>query len=125
MSKADILVVEDDALVAISIKCTLEKLGYTVPSVVSSGEEALEKAKECKPDLVLMDIVLKGDMDGIETASQIGSCYNIPFIYLTAYADSDTKKRAEATGPCGYIVKPFKEKELAVAIEKALGKREQ
>jgi two-component system, response regulator PdtaR len=122
MSKASILIVEDEILVAASIKIALQNLGYNVTSTVPSGEEAILKAKEDNPDLILMDIVLSGDMDGIEAASKIRSLYQIPFIYLTAYANGKTKERANQTNPDGYIIKPFKNRELNETIESALNK---
>jgi len=117
-----LLVVEDKGIVAKDIQNTLKRLGYAVPTVVSSGEEAIKKAVEIHPDLVLMDIVLKGDMDGIEAAEQIHNRLNIPVVYLTAYADKNILQRAKITEPFGYILKPFEEKELHTAIEMALYK---
>jgi len=122
MKKTQILVVEDEAIVGIDIQKTLENLGYDVPSVVPTGEAAIQKAKEDKPDLVLMDIVLKGKMDGIKAAEQIRTKFNIPVVYLTAYADDKTLKRAKITGPFGYIIKPFEDRDLKTIIEIALYK---
>ncbi|HEY9245269.1 MAG TPA: response regulator [Candidatus Methanoperedens sp.] len=122
MKKINVLVVEDESIVAEDIRRTLEKLGYMVPSVVSSGEMALEKIKEKDIDIVFMDIVLKGEMDGIETASQIRSRFNIPVVYLTAYSDEKILQRAKITEPFGYIIKPFKEREIKINIEIALYK---
>lgn len=122
MAKAQILVVEDESIIAEDIRISLEALGYAVPSVASSGEMAIKKVKENKPDLVLMDIVLYGDMDGIETANHIRSNFNIPVIYLTAYSDEKILERAKITEPYGYIIKPFKERELQINIEIALYK---
>ena len=107
MAKIQILVVEDESIVARDIQKTLQNLGYDVPCVVSSGEAAIQKAEENRPDLVLMDIVLKGKMDGIEAAEQICSRFNIPIVYLTAYTDDKMLARAKITEPFGYIVKPF------------------
>ena len=120
MSEKRILVVEDEAIVAMDIQVNLENLGYIVPVMVSSGEEALKKAEEFRPDLVLMDIMLKGDMDGIDAADRIRSDLDIPVVYLTAYADDDTLSRAKITEPFGYIVKPFTERELHSTIEMAI-----
>ena len=120
MEMAQILVVEDESIVAKDIQNILIKLGYSVPSVVHSAEEAVKKAAEDLPDLVLMDIVLKGAMDGVEAAEQIRARFGIPIVYLTAYADNDTLQRAKITGPFGYILKPFEEKNLEIAIEIAL-----
>ena len=124
MGKANILVVEDETLVAASIKLSLVNLGYTVTSIVTSGEEAVEKAETDRPDLVLMDIVLEGEMDGIEAASQINSRLHIPFIYVTAYANGKTRERANETSPYGYLIKPFKDQELDAAIQDALKKHQ-
>ena len=118
-----IVVVEDESIVAKDIKKRLQNLGYTVSAVVSSGEEALQEAKE-NPDIYLMDIVLKGDMDGITAAERIRTEYSIPIIYVTAYADEKTLGRAKITEPYGYILKPFEDRELHTAIEMALYKHE-
>jgi PAS domain S-box-containing protein len=117
-----ILVVEDEGIVAEDIRRSLQNLGYTVSAVVSSGQEAVKKAEEHKPNLVLMDIVLKGEIDGIEAANRIRLCFNIPVIYLTAYTDERTLDRAKVTEPFGYIVKPFEDRELRMTIEMALYK---
>jgi PAS domain S-box-containing protein len=118
----NILVVEDEIIVAKSIQERLSKLGYAVPAVVPSGSEALKEVEKIHPDLVLMDIKLEGDMDGIETAEQIRSRFDIPIVYLTAYADEEILQRAKVTEPFGYIVKPFEERELYGNIEIALYK---
>ena len=123
MLNAKILVVEDEYIVAKDIQNTLKKLGYSVPALVSSGEDAIKKTEEIRPDLVLMDIVLKGILDGVETADQIRSQFNIPVVYLTAYADEDTLQRAKVTEPYGYLIKPFQERELHSTIEMALYKQ--
>lgn len=122
MEKAKILVVEDEAVIAKNLQRRLEKMGHSVPAVIATGEEALKETKHQRPDLVLMDIVLLGEMDGIEAADQIRACCDIPVIYLTAYADKKTLKRAKKTEPFGYIVKPFEDKELSITIEMALYK---
>lgn len=122
MNNVNILVVEDESLVAKDIQNRLKKFGYTVPMIVASGEEAIEKATEFCPDLVLMDIQLKGKIDGIEAAQEIYASCNIPVIYLTANADDSTLERAKETNPSGYILKPFKEKELKTTIEITLAK---
>ncbi len=122
MASARILVVEDERIVAKDLQSQLEKLGYAVPVVAASGAEALQKAAETRPDLVLMDIRLKGKMDGVETSQLVRDQFNIPVIYLTAYADENTLKRAKITEPFGYIVKPFEERELRTNIEIALYK---
>ncbi len=122
MAKSKIMIVEDEWITADDLRMSLQSLGYTVTSMSSSGEEAIKNAEEDRPDLVLMDIMLKGEMDGIEAASQIRSCYNIPIIYLTAYADEKILERARITEPFGYIVKPFVNEDLKIAIEIALYK---
>lgn len=122
MNKVQILVVEDEST-AIDTQKTLQNLGYDVPSVVCSGEAAIQKAGENKPDLVLMDIALTGQMDGIEAAEQIRSRFNIPIVYFfTAYLDDKTLERAKITEPTGYIVKPFEDRELKIAMEMAVYK---
>lgn len=124
MSSVKILIVEDESIVAMDLKHRLENMNYTVLAVVSSGEEAVEKAAIMLPDLILMDIVLMGEMDGIQAAQIIKDNYNIPVLYLTAYSDEKTLKRAKITGPFGYIIKPFEDRELHSAIEIALYKHE-
>lgn len=117
---ARILVVEDEKLVAKDIAKLLKKLGYFVIGTINSGEEAIKKVAELLPDLVMMDIMLKGEMDGIEAAENIKSHFDIPIIFLTAYADENTLQRAKITEPFGYILKPFDERELHTTIEIAL-----
>ncbi|MBN1348215.1 response regulator [candidate division KSB1 bacterium] len=120
MRKVRILIVEDERLTAEDIKTSLEALGYSVPALISSGSKAIKMVKKYKPDLVLMDIVLRGKMNGIEAADQIKYRFNIPVVYLTAYADETTLARAKVTEPFGYIIKPFEERELHSVIEMAL-----
>ena len=120
MEKVRILVVEDETVVAMDIANTLRKLGYEVTDTVPSGEQALASVKENRPDLIFMDIGLKGEMDGIETAAQIRSLYSIPVIFLTAFVDEKTLDRAKGTVPAGYITKPFEENDLRIAIEVGL-----
>ncbi len=122
MAQNKILVVEDEGVVVLHIKKTLESLGYEVTGIASTGEDAIIKAMEDRPDLVLMDIVLKGAVDGIDAAEKIRAIFSIPVIYLTAHADEMTLKRAKATEPFGYIVKPFRKRDLSIAIEFALYK---
>jgi signal transduction histidine kinase/CheY-like chemotaxis protein len=118
-SGAKILVVEDEHLVALDIQLRLDRLGH-IPTVVYSGEEAIAVAADTRFDLVLMDIKLKGMLDGIDTAQQLRAAYDVPIIYLTAYADNQTLDRARATEPYGYVLKPFRERELKAAIDMAL-----
>jgi len=125
MKKPNILIVEDEIILAESVKRILIKLGYEVLSIVSTGENALRKIKEERPDLILMDIKLQGKMDGIEAAEKIRAKYRIPIIYTTAYADDFLIERAKITTPYGYLVKPFSTKELHSNIEMALTKNKQ
>jgi len=120
MSKSKILVVEDEAITAKDLQYRLKGLGYEVPAIASSGEGAIKKTEEIKPDLVLMDIVLKGDMNGIEAAVQIRDRFDIPVVYLTAYIDEASLEKIRATEPYGYLIKPCKDKELRATIEMAL-----
>jgi len=117
MTDKQILVVEDEVITAMDIQQRLKHLGYRVPETAYSGEEAIRKVKEKRPDLVLMDINMKGGMDGIEAASKIHSFSDIPIIYLTAYSDDETLQRAKITEPYAYMVKPFKDRELQLNIE--------
>ncbi|MBN1781162.1 response regulator [bacterium] len=117
-----ILVVEDEGIVAEDIYQSLQNMGYSVPQVVPSGKTALEAVPKIQPDLVLMDVVLRGTLDGIETSRQIKEKYDIPIIYLTAYADKDTLEKAKKTEPYGYLLKPFDDRELRITIEMALYK---
>ena len=116
----NILIVEDESIVALDIQDKVERLGYGVLAIVSSGEKAIEEVEKSQPDLVLIDIVLKGEIDGIETAERIRENFDIPIIYLTAHSDNQTLKRAKITGPFGYLVKPFVDSELRGAIETVL-----
>ncbi len=122
MDKIKILIVEDDRIVAEDIQASLRRLGFAVSAIVSSGEEALKKIKAKHPDLVLMDIMLQGEMNGTETAEKVRSQFNIPVIYVTAYADEKVLELAKITEPYGYIIKPFKDNELNTSIELALYK---
>jgi diguanylate cyclase (GGDEF)-like protein/PAS domain S-box-containing protein len=122
MAKTQIMVVEDESIVAEDIKSNLQSMGYEVSSIISSGKEAIKKAKELRPDLVLMDIMLKGKMDGIDAASHIWFNLDIPVIYIMSYSDDETLKRAKITEPFGYIIKPFDDRELHIVIETALYK---
>ena len=117
-----ILVVEDEGIVAKDIQRSLQNLGYTVCGAAFSGEEAMKEAEENKPDIVLMDIVLLGEVDGIEAANKIQARFNIPVIYLTAYADDKTLERAKISEPFGYIIKPFEDRDLHTTIQMALYK---
>jgi PAS domain S-box-containing protein len=120
MRQSTILVVEDETIVAKDLQQTLSRLGYNVPVTATSGEEAVHKAEERRPDLALMDIILKGPMDGVETAQALRRRFDIPIVYLTAYADDHTLQRAKDTAPAGYLLKPFQPGELRPTIEMAL-----
>ncbi|MBF0344263.1 MAG: response regulator [Nitrospirae bacterium] len=116
----NILVVEDEIVIARDIEYKLKKIGYGVPAIAASGEEAVKLAGEINPALILMDIMLEGKMDGIEAAYQIDERFNIPIVYLTAHSDLDTLNRAKITEPFGYILKPFTQRDLLVNIGIAL-----
>jgi DNA-binding LytR/AlgR family response regulator len=118
----NILVVEDESIVRKDIERSLEKLGYHVVGHADNGEKALEVARLTRPDLALMDIQIKGDMTGIDTAEAIKQEMDIPVIYLTAFADEPTLNKAKLTEPHGYILKPFKEIDLHTTIEMAIHK---
>jgi signal transduction histidine kinase len=120
LPKGKILIVEDEGITVLHLRNALESLGYEVAGVASYGEDAINKATEGRPDLVLMDIVLKGIVDGIDAAEKIRAILNIPVIYLTSHTDDNTLQRAKVTEPFGYIVKPFNERDLFIAIEFAL-----
>ncbi len=120
MSNARVLVVEDEGIVALSLQKKLQDFGYTVPAVVSNGEEAVRQALESQPDLILMDIMLDGSLDGVSAAGRIRSEIDVPIVYLTAFSDDATVERAKFTEPFGYLIKPFEERELFTTIEMAL-----
>jgi DNA-binding NarL/FixJ family response regulator len=119
-----ILIVEDEAITAMDIKRILGNLGFEVVSTASRGDEAIQKAEDLKPDLVIMDILLKGEMNGIEAARKIQTLLDIPVIYLTAYSDEKTLKKVESTKPYGFISKPVKHDVLEESIVSALNKHE-
>jgi len=123
MAKTRIMVVEDEAITARDIGDSLKSLGYEVSAMAASARAAVERVKEDAPDLILMDIVLKGDMDGIEAAGIIHSKHDIPIVYLTSHASKKLIDRAKKTGPYGYIIKPFEDGDLHAAIEIALHKK--
>lgn len=119
-AQSKILIVEDEDIIAMDIDDRLEALGYDVAGIVHTGAGAIEMAGNSRPDLVLMDIQLEGEMDGITAAGQIRDSFDIPVIYLTSYSDKKTLDRAKVTQPFGYILKPFEERELHSTIEMAL-----
>ncbi|BAY83991.1 response regulator receiver sensor signal transduction histidine kinase [Calothrix parasitica NIES-267] len=122
--KEKILVVEDEIIIACDIKCCLESSGYNVLAVIAYGEQAIEQAEELQPDLVLMDVMLKGEMNGVQAAEIIINKLNVPVVFLTAHSDESTLIKAKATQPFGYIFKPFEETQLITTIEIALSKHQ-
>jgi CheY-like chemotaxis protein len=123
MGKANILIVEDEGITGEYLALVLAKHGYSVAGVVPSGEDAVAVATTTGPDLVLMDIKIKGEMDGIMAAKKITETTGIPIIYVSAYATDNVIARAMETNPCDYIVKPFTSRRLLGAVEKALAER--
>lgn len=124
MSKTKILVVEDERIVALNLKQRLERLGYDVSDLAVNADQALCAVKDHTPDIVLMDIHIEGDVDGIDTAKLINRERPLPVIYLTAYSEEPTLERARSTMPYGYLLKPFSEKELHATIQMALERHE-
>ena len=122
MKDIRILVVEDEMLVAYQLNKKLQKLGYLVSPAVSSGEDALQSLRQFHTNLVLMDIVIKGDIDGIEVADRVQREFKVPVIFLTAYADEETLQRAELTRAYAYLVKPVQERELNAMIRVVLNR---
>lgn len=122
--KANILIVENERIIAYDIKNCLENSGYNVIGIVAYGEQAIEKVAELHPDLILMDMMLKGDMNGIEAAAEIVAHFNIPVVYLTACSDASNLQKAKTTQPFGYILKPFEETQLITTIEIALNRHQ-
>ena len=116
----NILIVEDENIIAMDIRFMLENLGYKISGVVSSGEDSIKKASNMLPDLILMDIKLKGKIDGVSAANQIYESLRIPVVYLTAYSDNTIMDRVKKTMHFGFISKPFEEKELQNIIEETL-----
>jgi DNA-binding LytR/AlgR family response regulator len=124
MEKLNIFIVEDESIVAKDIQNSLTKLGYNVVGFANNGKDAIEKITETMPDLILMDIMIKGGLTGIEVSEKIREKMNVPVIFLTAYADEGTLSRAKITEPYGYILKPFKEIDLHSTIEMAVYKHQ-
>ncbi len=122
MKKAKIMIVEDEVLLAMDMDSDLSGIGYEVCELVTTGEDAINNVEQEKPDIVLMDIILKGEMNGIDAAREIRSSYGIPIIFVTGCDDEGTKKLAEAVGSAGYFIKPVELEDLKLAIEKALSK---
>lgn len=124
MPSTNILIVEDELLIANRLSRTLKRLGYSVLGIVSSGEVAIQFAAVKQPDLILMDIVLKGEVNGLEAAKQIQSNYRIPIIFLTAYADNGTLNQAKEYGGYGFIVKPYQVEQLNATIQMAIAQHQ-
>jgi DNA-binding NarL/FixJ family response regulator len=124
MGKPNILIVEDEAIVAMDLQQRLQDLGYNVTGTVNTADEAVAKAVQQEPQLVLMDIGLSGECDGIEAARRIREKVDVPVVYLTAHADGDTLDRAKVTEPGGYIVKPYNDREIHATIEIVLHRHE-
>ena len=122
MKRTSVLIVEDEIIIAKDLTLTLNKLGYNVIGHCITGEDAAKTAGEKQPDIILMDIMLKGDMTGINAAKIVRDKYNIPVIFITAYSDEDSISRANTSAPFGYIVKPFKANDLRATIETALNR---
>lgn len=120
MEKVSILIVEDEAIVAMDLEQKLKVMGFEIIGRAMSGKQAMEVFKEKKPDLVLMDINLRGELDGIETVTQMAEIHSTPIIYLTAQADEATFLRAKKTLPAAYLTKPFNERNLQLSIELAI-----
>jgi CheY-like chemotaxis protein len=123
MATAKILVVEDEFIIAKALQESLTEMGYEVIDPVATGERAVDVATRLKPDVVLMDIQLEGQMDGIQAAQRIQNALGIPVVYLTAHSDPDTLKRVVHSKSYGYLTKPITEDQLKEAIDKALSRR--
>lgn len=124
MSSARILIVEDEGITARDLEARLTGFGHQVVAIARTGQEAIQRATQHRPDLALMDIRLRGDIDGIEAARQIGQSVGTPVVYLTAFADEQTLARVRDTAPYGYLVKPYDERELNATIQTALHRRQ-
>ena len=122
MERPNVLIVEDEAIIALSLQIKLDSMGYAAPTYVPSGEAALQAISEHRPDIVLMDILLAGQLTGIETATQIQTAYDIPVIYITAHPQESLMQQAKTTNPVGYLLKPFRDQDLRAAIEMGLYK---
>ena len=122
MKKKKILVVEDDTNLAELLQSMLKLFDYDVAAVAQNGEEGIKKSEELKPDLVLMDIMLEGNIDGVIAAEEIQTRFGIPVVFLTGLSDNNTLKRAMSTEPYGYLVKPFEQRDLHNTIEMAIHK---
>ncbi len=124
MNQRKIMIVEDEGITAMNIQSSLEDMGYTITSTAFTGESAVRKAAADNPDLIMMDIILDGEIDGIEAARQIQSAHDVPVVYLTAHSDQKMLNRIKTTSPFGYIMKPFDSRELQITVELAFYKHE-
>jgi len=120
MTQADLMIVEDEFIIQAELIIRVEKLGYQVVAIASQAEEAIKKAEENDPDIILMDIQLEGEMDGIEAATIIKDRLDIPTIFTTAYTDEERVKRAKVSVPYGYLVKPIRDRDLKISLDMAL-----
>ncbi len=124
MEKAKIMIVEDEYVLAMDMQSALKGMGYEICELVKSGEDAIKNAEQERPDVVLMDIILKGEMNGIEAAREIYSRYGIQIIFVTGCDDEGTRRLANVVGPVEYFIKPVETEYLSLAIEKAIQKNE-
>ena len=124
MKVTRVLVVEDDAIVAMHLERVVRQLGYEVLDIIAAGEDAIQKADQLRPDIILMDIRLRGEMTGIEAAIQIHLTNDIPIVFLTAYADEPILQRVKFSNPYAYLTKPVRDKELQASIEVAIYKHQ-
>jgi CheY-like chemotaxis protein len=122
MAEARILVVEDESIISLQIRTMLRSMGYSICGKASSGQEAIDKAGETRPDLILMDVILKESMDGIEAARQIRARFGIPVIFISGCADNETLQRARREGHFAYLTKPFTERGLDSTIKMTIQK---
>lgn len=122
MYKTKILIVEDEAVIAMELEDRLDQMGYSVIGMASNGEVAIRKIASKKPDLILMDINLRGPLDGIEVTREVNARFDVPVIYVTAYSDDATLRKARETAPSGFLFKPFRDNELRAALEVALNR---
>ena len=120
MKKVKVLIVEDESIIAMETESVLTGLGYEIVAIVDTGEKAIEVTEQQKPDIILMDIRIKGEIDGIDTAEIIRSKFEIPVVFLTAHLDEERLEKVKLTMPFGYILKPIKERDLKVTLEMAL-----
>ena len=124
LSVFKVMVVEDEYIIALDLKDRLSRLGYIVPTIATSGKEAVKLAKKDKPDLILMDIMLRGEIDGVQAAKSIRERFDVPVLFVSSFSDINSVKRAQKVSPYGYLVKPFTETELKAGIEEAFRKHQ-